>query len=194
PGTWGSDGCGRSCTGARACHSRSTPRSDLPVLPCGRPTDPRPPASARRSSRSLRSARRRGRGWLRRPGRGWALVVSVAARRNRQSIQRTDGALPVLLADVGVAQGGGQLVVPQQFLQAGQVGAVLEQVGGVAVPQRVPARLLADAGGADGPLAGALHVADAEVALGLAAGEQPGPGPMLTPVLPQQPQQDRRER
>src|SRR5262249_2418394 len=49
--------------------------------------------------------------------------------------------------------------------------AVLQQVGGVAVPQRVHARLLADAAGADGSLAGALHVADAEVAVRPAAGE-----------------------
>jgi hypothetical protein len=101
--------------------------------------------------------------------------------------------LQVRLLDMRVTQGGRELVVAQQFLQGGQVGAVLQQVGGETVPQRVHARLLAQAGGAHGAVAQTLHLPSADVPGRPLAGEQPLPGSMGAPVLPQALQQHHRQ-
>ena len=89
------------------------------------------------------------------------------------------------LADVGVEQGGGNLVVAQQLLQGGQVGAGLEQVGGVTVPECVHARLLGEPAGQDGPVSRTLGHAGAEVASRRAAGEDPLLGTVVAPVAAQ---------
>lgn len=102
--------------------------------------------------------------------------------------------MQVRLAEVDVAQGGGDLVVSQQSLQRGQVRAALQQVGGVAVPQRVRADLLVDPRGVGGTFADALDVRDAEVSARLAAGEEPEFGSVTSPVVAQTPEQDGGER
>jgi hypothetical protein len=66
-------------------------------------------------------------------------------------------------------------------------------MGGVTVPERVHAGLLADARCADGLLAHTLDVTDAEVLLGSLPREEPGRGPGSSPVLTQTLQQQRRE-
>ncbi len=48
-----------------------------------------------------------------------------------------EGVLQVLLADVGVAVGGGDAGVAEHFLDDAQVGAVFEKVGGEGVAERV---------------------------------------------------------
>src|SRR3546814_2591107 len=58
--------------------------------------------------------------------------------------------LEVLARDQGVDLGGRQRAVPQQHLQRAQVGAVVEQVGGEAVPQAVRADLGRVDGGGGG--------------------------------------------
>jgi hypothetical protein len=75
--------------------------------------------------------------------------------------------------------------VSQQSLQGGQVGAGLEQVGGVTVTQGVHAGLLGDASGQHGQTAEALHLPDADGAAGLDAGKQAVVGAVLAPVVAQ---------
>jgi hypothetical protein len=99
----------------------------------------------------------------------------------------------VRLAEVDVAQGGGQLVVAQQPLHGGQVTAGLQQVGGVAVPQRVQAGLLGDATGHEEAAEQPLYRAVVQGLAPVPAGEQPAVGAVAPPGVAQQPQQGGRQ-
>ena len=74
-----------------------------------------------------------------------------------QQFQRRAEVWQAVGAEVQVAQGGGQMTVAEQALQRGQIGAGFEQVGGVAVPQRVTGRSLPQSGGLTGPVKAALQ-------------------------------------
>lgn len=56
-----------------------------------------------------------------------------------------DGVAQELLAEVGVDLGGGDFLVAQHLLHGAQVGAVLHQLGGEAVTERVGRDVLTDA-------------------------------------------------
>jgi hypothetical protein len=51
-----------------------------------------------------------------------------------------------LVGDVGVDLGGRHVLMPQQLLDAAEVGAVGEKVGGIGVPQGVGRHLLCEPG------------------------------------------------
>jgi hypothetical protein len=84
--------------------------------------------------------------------------------------------------------------VAEQLLQGEQVGAAFEQVGGVAVPQRVHAGLLGDAGGPHGLAAEPLRLADAQVAPRRVPRKQPGVRAIASPVVAQAFEQERGQR
>ncbi len=89
-----------------------------------------------------------------------------------------------IAARVEVSQRGREVTVAQQALQRRQVGAGLQQVCGVAVPQRVDRRRLPQARLASGLLEGALQGGGVEGAPGR-PGEQPVRVAMPSPVVPQ---------
>ena len=51
-----------------------------------------------------------------------------------------------LVVDVGINLGGGNIGVPEQFLDHPQVGSVLEEVGGEGVAQEVRVDVLFESG------------------------------------------------
>src|SRR5437763_87577 len=74
--------------------------------------------------------------------------------------------------DVGVNRGRFEPQVPEQLLDEANVRAILEQMGGEAVPQRVTCRVLLDPGYGDGPRGGALRGADRDVAVHFICGKE----------------------
>src|SRR5205823_11777476 len=69
-------------------------------------------------------------------------------------VQGTRNALATLLKDVGVDQGGGNIVVPEQLLNGADVGAALKQVSGEGMPKGIGADVLCQTGTANRHLDG----------------------------------------
>jgi len=90
---------------------------------------------------------------------------------------------------------GGRLDGPmaEQNLDETQVGAVLHEVGGEAVPEHVGGHPLRDASGTAGAGDGPLHGALVEGTSRVAARKQPVGGPMHAPVAAKRMEQERRE-
>jgi hypothetical protein len=110
--------------------------------------------------------------------------MAAAPRRRRQPAQQV-GQLPEALGgDVGVTGGGLQVAVPQDLLQRHQIDLRFQQVGGVAVPQRVEADAPAEAAGQHRPVEQPLHGGGVQRPPGLVAGEQPVGRPVAAPVHP----------
>src|SRR3546814_2400195 len=82
------------------------------------------------------------------PGSGARVQPRLAAASGARMVLRMQ-LLEVLARNQGVDLGGRQRAVPQKHLQRAQVGAVVEQVGGEAVPQAVRADLGRVAAGGD---------------------------------------------
>src|SRR5690606_24867719 len=78
---------------------------------------------------------------------------ATAACRCRRppGVERTDHAAAAAVEHVGVDRRGGDVLVPEQLLDGADVVAVLEQVGGEGVAQRVRRDRLVDAGRAPRP-------------------------------------------
>lgn len=85
--------------------------------------------------------------------------------------------------EVGV--GGGDIAVPHHALQVADIGAGLQQVGGVTVAQHVRGDPLPQSGRAGGAGHGLLQAACAVGGAGLLAFEQPFRGFVLPDVIPQ---------
>ena len=83
--------------------------------------------------------------------------------------------------------------MPQQVLDPPDVDALLEQVGGEAVPQGVHGHRLVEPGGLDRLAAGALHRARRDRAGRVRPGEQLGGRSGVAPIAAQDRQQLRRE-
>jgi hypothetical protein len=81
----------------------------------------------------------------------------------------------------------------EQHLDDADIGARLQQMGGKAVPQSMHRDRLAQPGAADRGPASLLQGGDTHRLPGVAAGEQPAPGPRQAPVGAQDRQQLRRE-
>ena len=88
--------------------------------------------------------------------------------------------------DMCVARGGFQPVVAEQLLDVADVDALLEQVGGEAMAERVDAGALANPRGHHGLGAGVLDAAHAQWLVAVVAGEEPGGGPVAAPVVAEQ--------
>src|SRR5262249_27546605 len=88
---------------------------------------------------------------------------------------------------------GLEILVPDQALDGEQVATRFQQMRGVGMTQRVQTDGLAQAGPLRHPAHQPLHSTDAEVTVGAAAGKQPWPRPVATPVGPQLLQQPRRQ-
>src|SRR6267378_5501853 len=82
-----------------------------------------------------------------------------------------------------------ELLVPEQRLDHANVGLLLEQMGGEAVPQRVRGDGLVDPGRLSRGMAGAVELACGERLHRIAAREQPTLGPRRLPIGAQQLQQ-----
>ena len=103
------------------------------------------------------------------------------------------------VGDAGVKRGGVELGVAEQHLDDADVGVLLQQVGGEAVPQRVRRHPLLDPGGLGGGVDGAVELAGRERLDRVAAREQPAARqqhaapPALPPPVAQQFEQLRRQ-
>ena len=84
-----------------------------------------------------------------------------------------DGEQPIDV-DVGVALGGRERGVPEQLLDRPQVGALLEQVGGEGVPQRVRVNAAGTRRGVDPVVENAPHRAIAQAAASAIAEDRAG--------------------
>ena len=73
---------------------------------------------------------------------GEALCLLPQRRSHLEVIERAGYAMPVLLQDVGINHGGGQIIMSQQGLNRADVGAALEQVGGKGMAKRMGADTL----------------------------------------------------
>lgn len=71
-------------------------------------------------------------------------------RRASQVVQGAFDPLQVVVGHLGVEQGGLDVLVAQELLDEADVGARLQEVGGIRVPQAVDADRLVDAGLAQG--------------------------------------------
>ena len=81
----------------------------------------------------------------------------------------------------------------EQHLDDADVGAVLQQMGGEAMPQRVDRHLLAQAGRRAGRTAGRMQTCRVDRPVLVAAGEQPVLRPRQAPIAAQDAEQLRRQ-
>src|SRR4051812_5007984 len=171
-----------------------------------------PPSSAVRQSSTARMTRRWAR--LRCPAlaarqagpkrrkmsatssRGRVMPRTGSGRWRSSELKQLERALDLpdgVQGDPGVARRRGDLPMPQQVLDHPDVDALLEQVGGEAVPQGVHGHRLVEPGGLDRLAAGPLHRARRDRAGRVRPWEQPRWQSGATPVRAQDHEQLRRE-
>src|SRR5690606_21035145 len=90
------------------------------------------------------------------PGDEWQSLARTRSQGARgagegSTVQRTEHTERAAVEHVGVDLRGGDVLVPEQLLDGADVVAVLEQVGGEGVAQRVRRDRLVDAGRAPRP-------------------------------------------
>src|SRR6266481_4670022 len=95
--------------------------------------------------------------------------------------------------DTGIERCCIELLMSEQHLDHADVGLLLEQVGGEAMPQRVQRDGLVDLGHHRRRVAGAVELARGQRLPEIAPGKQPTPGPRRLPPGAQQVEEIRRE-
>src|SRR3954451_25284612 len=106
-------------------------------------------------------------------GRGTRPRSRGRLQRGGEMLERAGDLAERLEGDTGVERRRVELLVPEQHLDDADVGLLLEQVGGEAVPQRVQRNRLVDLGQLRRGMAGAVELARRQRLHRIAPGEQP---------------------
>ena len=99
----------------------------------------------------------------------------------------------MLLGNMEVTSRSFQVAMPQQDLDGAQIGARLEQMSCKAVPQRMRRDLLGDSSAADGIVKDREDVVVADRVVRVFSGKEPLLGFVVSPVLPQDLEQNGRQ-